>query len=128
MRARTTDPEAPRARRRRPGAFGIVSASLAAFFVVFALLAWQLGRGDDPALGSAPEARQERPVLVRQIKLTRIVEDPPAPVTNAMPAPASGGTVAVPEGGAAPATSAAPAPAPAAAPAPAPAPVATGSS
>jgi hypothetical protein len=106
--------------RHKPSAFGVVSVSLAGFFIAVTLLAWQLGKGNDPALGATGGA--ERPALVRRIILTRIVRDPAPSSSRAVVGsePAIAGTAA-PAG-------AAPAPAPAPAAAPAPAPVSTGSS
>jgi hypothetical protein len=123
----------PAARRRPkpPGAWPVAVGALATFLVVITLLAVQLRRGQDPALGaaaSAPATPAPKRVLVRRI-VKRVV------LTRVIPPPASsgGGGSADQAGvvGAAPAVqpsarpsptpvAAAPAPA-AAAPAPAPA-------
>ncbi|WP_170178989.1 hypothetical protein [Solirubrobacter pauli] len=136
---RTAPGASPRAARRpikKPSAFPVVAASLGTFFVIVALLAFQMRAGADPAIGkgepqlvaAAPQA--PRQVVVRRVIVTRIVEHrprrgatPPAqPQTTAPSAPASSGSAAAP-------APAAPAPAPAPAPAaPAPAPLETRSS
>ena len=95
-----TESAAPRAERRarprRPGPFPVVAASLALFLATFALLAFQLRAGRDPALGAtkaAPLAKVARPVIVRRIHrrivVTRIVHDP-APVAAPATTPAVG--------------------------------------
>ncbi len=106
-------------RQPLPRARVVVVATLVAFAALFALLAFQLRSGRDPALGSVATARATAPpqkrVLVRKLIVTRVVvhlpeEDEVAPVVRTTTVPA------------APASAPAPAPAPAAAPAPAPAP------
>ena len=112
-------------RGRRPRARAVAAMSLALFLAVFALLAFQLRSGRDPALGR-PQARAAAPappprrVLVRKIIITRVVVHLPAqeddrPVAAAapvyVPAPSSPPTVVAP-----PAAAPAPAPAPAAPP------------
>ena len=101
-------PKAPAPRReriRKPGPLPVIGASFGLFFAIAGLLAVQMRRGADPALGepkpqllaAAPPPRQ---ILVRRVIVTRIVESaqggaPPsprpasvAPVTPAPPAPA----------------------------------------
>ena len=112
-------------RAGRPRARAVASMTLVLFLAVFALLAFQLRSGRDPALGR-PQARAAAPappprrVLVRKIIVTRVVVHLPArdddrPVAAAapvrVPVPSSPPAVAAPP-------AAAPAPAPAA-PAPA---------
>ena len=112
-------------RHRRPPARAVASMSLALFLAVFALLAFQLRSGQDPALGR-PQARAAVPpppkkrVLVRKLIITRVVVHLPAreddrPVVAAapvrVPVPAAPPAVAAP-----PAAVAPPAPAPAAPP------------
>jgi hypothetical protein len=102
--------------RRAPAAVIVAAGSLAVFCVVFALLAFQLRAGRDPALSAAsasvPAAPPVRRVIQRRIVIRKVIihvrpreDDTPAPATRTV-------------------TAAAPAPAPvqAAAPAPAPAP------
>jgi hypothetical protein len=109
-------------RRRRPSGKPIVVISLAAFFAVLALLAFQMRSGHDPALSASATATQARQsqqrVVVREVDddyvITRVI---PAASPGATPAPplttgSSGGSHA-----------SAPAPAAVVAPAPAPAPV-----
>jgi hypothetical protein len=109
-------------RRRPPSAHVVVTATLALFLTVFALLVFQLRSGHDPALGAGPVARVASPppkhVLVRNLIVTRVIVHLPGkdenfsvPVTR---------TAVVPV-----APAAAPAPVPAA---PAPAPLTTHSS
>jgi hypothetical protein len=101
----------------------VVTATLALFLTVFALLVFQLRSGRDPALGAGPVARAASPpakrVLVRKLIITRVVVHLPA---DDAPASASR-TVTVPV-----TPAAAPAPVPAPVPAPAPAPLTTHSS
>jgi hypothetical protein len=115
-----TDPEAPtqelppvpkrpaKPRIRKPGPLGVTAGSFGLFFMIAALLAFQMRRGADPALGApkpqvaaAPAA--PRQILVRRVIVTRIVEhrtgrvrsapqrstsSPAAPSRPAAPAPA----------------------------------------
>lgn len=117
-----TDP-AKTPRRRRPSPSIVALTSLAAFFAVLALLAFQLRAGHDPALSrSTTVARAQlnpQRVIVRRVEddyvITKVV---PAPRATGVSTSASGGGV----------TQSAPqivssSPAPASAPAAAPAPV-----
>jgi len=110
----------------KPGLFPVVGGSLALFFVIVALLAFQMRTGADPALGAgepqlvaAAKPPQPRRVLIRRVIVTRIVEHRPARRRWAAQAPVTPA--------AAPALAAA-APAPAAPAPPAPAPLTTRSS
>jgi hypothetical protein len=93
--ATMTDPAAaPRRERiRKPGPLPVVAGSFGLFFAIAALLAFQMRRGEDPALGK-PEpqvlaaAPTPRTILVRRVIVTRIVEHRPrraasAPATTA---------------------------------------------
>jgi hypothetical protein len=133
-----TDPDAPtaelpavpraaaprRERIRKPGPLPVIAGSIGLFFAVTALLAFQLRRGADPALG-APEpqalaaAPVPRTILVRRVVVTRIVEHRPRRAAGA-PAVEGASTDAAPA-----TTTPAPRPAPSA---PAPAPLTTRSS
>jgi 2-oxoglutarate dehydrogenase E2 component (dihydrolipoamide succinyltransferase) len=123
---------APRARApiSKPSPLIVIGGSFGLFFVITALLAFQMRAGADPAIGAgepvqvAAATPAPRKVLVRRVIVTRIVEHRPRRDDGGS-APAA----APPRGGnSAPAPSA-PAPAPAApAPAPAPPPVSTQSS
>jgi hypothetical protein len=109
----------PRERIRKPGPLPVVAGSFGLFFAVTALLAFQMRRGADPALGApAPQVLAAVPaphtILVRRVVVTRIVEHRRR---HAARAP----SVAVQSRAAAPAPSAAPS-------APAPAPLTTRSS
>jgi hypothetical protein len=109
---------------RRPGPLPVVAASLAIFLTVFALLAWQMSVGRDPALGAAGTAvaltSPQRTVLVRRVIVTRrlvvVKEDGStamAPGTAVVSSPAaSGAAPVVAIAPAAPGPTAAPAPAP----------------
>jgi hypothetical protein len=98
---------APKPRIRKPGPLGVLAGSFGLFFAVTALLAFQMRRGADPALGAPkPAATQTvapRQVLVRRVVVTRIVEH-----RSRRAAPARARTT----------TSSPPPPAPAPAPAP----------
>jgi hypothetical protein len=88
--------------------FPVAGIAGALFCVVMIYLALQVRAGNDPAIGAGHQKKSPRPILVRRVIITRVVEDDAAPAV------------------AAPAT---PAAAPAApAPAPAPAPVVSGGS
>jgi len=127
----TDRPRATARRPRRPRATAVVASSLVGFLAVFALLAWQMRVGRDPALRAAAQATRaaaHRTVLVRRVVVTRrvfVIEDDDA---------RTGGRA--PVRGVAPTVLATPAPpppspvtaAPAPAPAPTPAPVVTRSS
>lgn len=86
----------------------------ASFLLLFEFLAFQLGHGNDPAIGSSPSAvaaNPPRPVLIRRIVDTRVIADggsAPSGKTTVSSGSASSGTSA------ASATAPAPAPAPAA--------------
>jgi hypothetical protein len=64
-------------RRPLPRARLVVVGTLALFLTVFALLAFQLRSGRDPALGRTAAARAAAPppkrVLVRKLVITRVV-------------------------------------------------------
>ena len=102
------------ARRRKPGPEVVVASAVAIFLAVFALLAWQMRTGRDPALGTKPVANvvvpAKRRVLVRKVVVTRrvIVLRHDAAVTVQAPAPRVSTTYAAP-----PPVPVAPAPAPA---------------
>ena len=62
----------------RPSVLGVATGSLAAFLSALALLAWQLGSGNDPALGAGnAEIEQPRDRVKRKVIVTRVVHDPP---------------------------------------------------
>jgi hypothetical protein len=114
-----------RERIRKPDPLGVIAGSFGLFFAITALLAFQMRRGADPALG-APQPQLAaaapvavRQVLVRRVIVTRIVEHRPR---RGRPSPTRSSTTASATP-AAPAAPAAPAPA-----APAPAPLTTRSS
>ena len=110
------------ARLRTPGPMPVVTFVLAGFMVLLALLAWQLGRGRDPALGAevAAEPAPRRVVIHRKIIRRVIVDVPPgAGSSAAAPQAVAPQAAASPSRAAAPVSAPAP---PAAAPAPAPAP------
>jgi hypothetical protein len=124
-----TDPAAAPARPgrarpvlpRRPRALPTALAALACFAVMFEFLAFQLGSGNDPAIGAgtaAEPAALKRPTVIdRKIVQTKVVSLPPKPTVTTAPAASSGSS---PTTGVAPTAASAPAPAaPAAAPAPA---------
>jgi len=124
-----TEPVAPtaaprRERARKPGPLGVIAGSFGLFFAITALLAFQMRRGADPALGApkpqvvAQATVAPRRIVVRRVIVTRIVEHRGAGGGGAparVPAASSSG------GGSSPAQAAAP-------PAPAPAPLTTRSS
>ena len=124
-----TEPGAPtaaprRERARKPGPLGVIAGSFGLFFAITALLAFQMRRGADPALGApkpqvvAQATVAPRRIVVRRVIVTRIVEHRGAGGGGAparVPAASSSG------GGSSPAQAAAP-------PAPAPAPLTTRSS
>jgi len=126
-----TEPGAPtaaprRERARKPGPLGVIAGSFGLFFAITALLAFQMRRGADPALGApkpqvvAQATVAPRRIVVRRVIVTRIVEHRGAGGGGAparVPAASSSG------GGSSPARAAAPPP-----PAPAPAPLTTRSS
>lgn len=63
-----------RRRVRRPGPAPVIWGSIALFAAMFALLAYQLAVGKDPALGAkASAAADPRPVLIRRVVKHRIV-------------------------------------------------------
>ncbi|MEA2481988.1 MAG: hypothetical protein QOJ07_3910, partial [Thermoleophilaceae bacterium] len=136
-------PAAPRRERiRKPGPLPVIAGSFGLFFAITALLAFQVRRGADPALGEPkPRVLAAAPtphrVLVRRVIVTRIVEhrprraaSPPAAAPTALAGTARSAPVGTaPSVPAAPRTApSSPAPAPAAPPAPAPAPLTTRSS
>jgi hypothetical protein len=97
----------PRRPQRRKLASGwVFGASLGAFFVTLALLAFQLRAGQDPALGATTPVAQQQPrkVILKRRLIERIVVDDPAQPTASPPS-----AVQTSE----PTTTAAPAPAPA---------------
>jgi hypothetical protein len=107
-------PKVPKPRIRKPGPLRVLASSFGLFFAITALLASQMRRGADPALGApkpvATQTTAPKRILVRRVIVTRIVEHRSrAARTRTTTTPA------------------APAPAPAA-PAPAPAPLTTRSS
>lgn len=117
-------------RRQPPPARVVVTATLALFLTVFALLVFQLRSGHDPALGAGTVARvasspPPKRVLVRKLIITRVVvhlpgedESVSVPVTRTAVVPVAPASASAPV----------PAPAPTPAPAPAPAPLTTHSS
>jgi hypothetical protein len=113
---RATPGARPR-RRRRPGPGRVVAGSLALFLMLFALLAWQMRNGGDPALGAGSTSVAARPphVLVHRVVRRVVIVHAPAAAAAAPPAAAPSAT--------APAAAAPPPAAPA--PAPPPAPVVT---
>ena len=116
-------------RRRRPSPFPVAAGSVAAFLVLFSLLAFQLRSGRDPALGGVtPQAAIAKRVLVKRIErrvvVTRLVPRTPTPSAVASAPSGAAGPAPAPASPAPQAVS----PAPVAAPAPAPAPVVTRSS
>jgi hypothetical protein len=85
----------------------------ASFLLLFEFLAYQLRNGNDPALGGqTASALPPRPVLVRRVIKTRVVEDPSASSSGQVTVSSGGGSSSVSTTSVAPA--AAPAPAPAA--------------
>ena len=81
MAATTTE------RCRRPSPFWLVTGSLAAFFVLLALLAVQVRAGGDPALGepkqtAAVATAEPRRVIIHRVIVRRVVITDPAPVTT----------------------------------------------
>ena len=70
----------------RPSVVGVATGSLAAFLSALALLSWQLGSGNDPALGAGNAGvEQPRDRVKRKVIVTRIVHDPPkAPRVSAV--------------------------------------------
>jgi hypothetical protein len=120
-----TDPDAPtakmpavprRERIRKPGPLPVLAGSFGLFFAITALLAVQMRRGADPALG-APEpqlvaaAPAPRTIVVRRVIVTRIVEHRSP---RAAGAPRTSAAAAGPQTPPAPAAPAAAVPAPAA--------------
>ena len=114
-------------RIRKPGPLAVIAGSFGLFFAITALLAFQMRRGADPALGGpkpqvvASATVAPRQIVVRRVIVTRIVEHRPrrasAP-TGSAPAgggsePGAGSAPAPSGGGSAPAVPTAPAPAPA---------------
>jgi hypothetical protein len=81
----------PRPRIRKPGPLGVIVASFGLFFAITALLAFQMRRGADPALG-APKQQLAAPhqILVRRVivehRTGRARSTPPR--STAAPAPA----------------------------------------
>jgi len=106
-----------------PRPIATITAAVAVFAVVLALLAWQVRSGRDPALGAAKQtarvASAPRRVLVkkvvRRVIVTKVVQtdDGPVLVASTAPAPASSGTT-VQSAAAVVHSAPAPAPAPAA--------------
>jgi hypothetical protein len=101
-------PRAPKPRIRKPGPLPVMAGSFGLFFAITALLAFQMRRGADPALGApkpvATATAPPRQILVRRVIETRIVEHraargratpappaqtqtPPAPAPAPAPAP-----------------------------------------
>jgi hypothetical protein len=112
---------APKPRIRKPGPLGVVAGSFGLFFAITALLAFQMRRGADPALGApkpaATQTAAPRQILVRHVIETRIVEHrtrrvrtTPPRSTTASPAPAARTAPAAPSAPAAPPPAPAPAP------------------
>jgi hypothetical protein len=120
LRPSDASPKAPDRRPTlgsKPAFWPTVVIAGASFLLLFEFLAFQLGHGNDPAIGSPPSAvaaKPPRPVLIRRIVDTRVIADGGS---------ASSGQTAVSSGSASSGTSAASAAA-ATAPAPAPAPAA----
>ena len=83
-------------RIRKPGPLGVIAGSFGLFFAITALLAFQMRRGADPALGApkpqvvASATVAPRQIVVRRVIVTRIVEHRPrrgsAPTGSARPA------------------------------------------
>jgi hypothetical protein len=116
-------------RRPPPRARVVVSATLALFFAVFALLVFQLRSGRDPALGdgTALASSHLQPATrapARKVVLTRVIVHVPGEGDKLVTVPV---TVVTPQGSAATSAPAAPVP-PVAASRPAPAPLSTRSS
>ena len=101
----------------KPAFWPTVIIAGASFLLLFEFLAFQLGHGNDPAVGSSPSAvaaKPPRPVLIRRIVDTRVIADggsAPSGKTAVSSGSASSGSSAA---SAAAATAPAPAPAPAA--------------
>jgi hypothetical protein len=113
----------PPRRPAKPRAGWVFGGALGAFFVVLALLAFQVRAGQDPALGPAePVAQVQKPkprrILIRKVIKRVVIHHPP----TGSPAPAQTSAPRTTT------SSPAPAPPPAPAPAPAPAPLTTQSS
>jgi hypothetical protein len=103
-----------RPRITKPGPFPVVGGTLAVFFVVMTLLAFQLRAGADPAIGAGEPQRDAaspapRIVIRRRVVVTRIVEHRRR---RASTPTAGAGSAPAPPAAAAPAPPAAPAPAP----------------
>jgi len=127
-----TEPGAPtaaprRERARKPGPLGVIAGSFGLFFAITALLAFQMRRGADPALGApkpqvvAQATVAPRRIVVRRVIVTRIVEHRRPRGAGGGGAPARVPAASSSGGGSSPAQAAAP-------PAPAPAPLTTRSS
>jgi hypothetical protein len=107
----------------RPAFWPTAALVGACFLLMFEFLAYQLRTGHDPALGGATASappKPPRPVLIRRVVNTRVVEDAGVGTSSAAVS-SSGGSSASSTTSAVPAAAPAPAPAPAA-------PVATSSS
>lgn len=103
-----------RHRRRRSRPHAVVAGSLALFLALFALLAWQMRSGADPALGDgrlAAQATGSRQVVVHRVVRRVVVIH--APASEEEEEEDDGAVVP-----AAPSTSGSATPAPAPAPAP----------
>src|SRR3954470_9293360 len=89
-------PSRRHARPRRPRPTLVIASSLALFLAVFALLAWQMRAGRDPALSAVAKAARPpapRRVVVRRVVVTKrhvvIVEDEDEEPSAASAAPAA---------------------------------------
>lgn len=100
----------------RPGFWPTAALAAACFLLLFELLAFQLRRGEDPALGGAIQAvppKPPRPVLVRRIVQTRVVPDAGAAPAGVVTSSAGSSGSSSGSAGSASVAPAAPAPAPA---------------
>jgi hypothetical protein len=85
-----------------PRPIATITAAVAVFVAVLALLAWQVRSGRDPALGAAKQTARVAPAprrvlvkkVVRRVIVTKVVQtdDGPVLVASTAPAPASSGT------------------------------------
>jgi hypothetical protein len=94
----------------KPGTFPVVGGSLVLFFVVLALLAFQLRTGADPAIGDGASALvvtdpAPRVVIRRRVIVTRIVEHRRAKAQRTAPQGTGATAAASRSSGAAPASS-----------------------
>ena len=71
------DNERPPKRPGRPSSGAVIVISTAVFLALFALLAFRLRTGHDPALGGGASAAVQRPVIIRKIIRRRVITTVP---------------------------------------------------